>query len=186
MINTFDINYIEPIIQPFRHIEVNKFIKSDSCHTVYKELESKFYEQRPSDELSSWPVFTNGCEYASELTTQLKNSKFFIDVIKRIWNVDVQCVGWGYQATSPSINILSPHNDDCEETGYNFKCLIYIQDSVGTQLFDMDHNLFKTISGNIGNMFLFKCDETSYHGGDFTTITNETKRILLGGEFKII
>jgi len=115
---------------------------------------------------------------------------------------------FGYQGANPNSN-FEPHTDEFGITEVWAKGLIYLHDSVGTKMYESElvtHNIvigphgeknnnplpdpyyratreYKESNG-IGKLFLFKCDKQSFHGTDFSTLNQESKRVILAGSFK--
>jgi len=115
---------------------------------------------------------------------------------------------FGYQGANPDFS-FSPHTDNIKDTECFSKALIYLHDSVGTKIFESElvtHRTFTDQHGNdvtnplpdpyydatteykesngVGKLFMFKCDERSFHGTDFSSLNYESRRIILAGTFK--
>ena len=115
---------------------------------------------------------------------------------------------FGYQGANPNSN-FEPHTDEIGITEVWAKGLIYLHNSVGTKMYESElitHRDFVDPDGNtvsnpvpepyyqetveykesngIGKLFLFKCNERSFHGTDFSSLTQESKRFILAGTFK--
>lgn len=151
--------------------------------------------------------------YAGDLQDALNTWDHWNDWFKEKLDVDLGLSHetwpkFGYQGANPNSN-FEPHTDEIGITEVWAKGLIYLHDSVGTKMYEsrlvthktwIDQNGVEVTnpvpdpyyeatneykeSNGIGKLFLFKCNKQSFHGTDFSTLNQESKRVILAGTFK--
>ena len=151
--------------------------------------------------------------YAGDMQDALNTWDGWNDWFIKNWDIDLGLSHetwprFGYQGANPNSN-FEPHTDEFPDTGVWAKGLIYIHESVGTKLYEsqlITHHTWTNQDGEeitnpvnepyyeatkeykesngIGKLFLFKCYERSFHGTDFSSLNQESKRIILAGSFK--
>lgn len=171
--------------EPYPHITCD-LLSSETCAIIHELLSTRYNDEK--DPLcGGWPIHHHGISMAAdhqidELIVHLTEWEHWPTMLLKL-GIEGSLAHFGFQATNPDIEGFGIHNDRVEETGYCAKILIYLQDSVGTQVFDNEGELAYETSGKAGSVFMFPCNQYSFHGTDFTSLTSDTKRIILGGEF---
>tara|TARA_R110002153_G_scaffold41475_1_gene118177 strand:- start:340 stop:951 length:612 start_codon:yes stop_codon:yes gene_type:complete len=186
---------------PYKHIVVENFIDADVCAQVYDEIAPRFNDMRQPD-MGGWPVLsTEGIH--SELCYKLANwghlGNDWGPIMKKIGalNKESKPISMGYQANAHDMN-FGPHNDCLDITGSAAKILIHISkghpgtkvydgttlgDDLGSNETDLAKYEVSETTGNVGTAFIFPCTDMSYHGTDFSSLTQDDKRILLAGQW---
>ena len=166
--------------EPYPHITCD-LLSAETCAILHAHLSSR-YNNNKDPLCGGWPIEHYGIPQVDEVVEHLSNWAHWSTILLKL-GVQGSVLGFGFQATNPDTEGFGIHNDREEETGYCAKILIYLQDSVGTQIFKREGELAYETEGKAGSVFMFPCNEHSFHGTDFTSLTSDTKRIILGGEF---
>ena len=189
MINWDNLEQATVNVHPYKHIFVDNLIDADYCEMVYAQLRPGFYDnQQPN--MGGWPLLHADIPMASNLISMMSHWEGWNNILNSIGALHKQnnSSAFGYQANAHDIN-FGPHNDDQAVTGCAAKILIYITPNTpGTKVYSGPYeqgvdNEVSEGSGAVGSAFIFPCTPHSYHGTDFSSLTQDSKRIIIAGQW---